>query len=385
MLWIRALVWASALIWCAASQPTVLFVDSSDGGFLNSVVSLEQLSAEGLSAVVASLLAVQPPAAVSAVVSQQVEALIKPNIFARPEALLAIQIAGVDPAVVTKESAAALLGERPQHRVTFNAAAPHTALVTALRAVAEGTPSRLNYHALDFTGLSGCSDACVEQLLKETLAGLGGSYSPGPGPMTGIVNLPSSTSGPPVQLDLGSLAERLWATELATLHQTVADVIAEKVRREAQGEDSGPAAPELLEATLVGMQGVLEAHGADSAQYAAAWAALVAELRGAQDKLSKAFNNRLVSQISLLGEVPAGKDNMRSLLQWREAHRFRQLLAPVPGYTAGNETSPEQWATKAIAWTSFIILLFFTLAGICCLTNMQFKRDSLLYGRAKAD
>lgn len=43
------------------------------------------------------------------------------------------------------------------------------------------------------------------------------------------------------------------------------------------------------------------------------------------------------------------------------------------------------WQTDAAAWLSFILIVAFLAAGIHCLTNMQFKKDSLLYGRAKAD
>ena len=44
-----------------------------------------------------------------------------------------------------------------------------------------------------------------------------------------------------------------------------------------------------------------------------------------------------------------------------------------------------QYFVIAAAWISCILLLAFAFAGCYCLSNMEFKQDSLLYPRQKAD
>ena len=47
--------------------------------------------------------------------------------------------------------------------------------------------------------------------------------------------------------------------------------------------------------------------------------------------------------------------------------------------------SSSQFSTKAMAYGSFMILLYFALAGVYCMCTMKFKRDSLLYSSGKAE
>ena len=49
-------------------------------------------------------------------------------------------------------------------------------------------------------------------------------------------------------------------------------------------------------------------------------------------------------------------------------------------------TAPHiSYFTTAAAWLSSIMMIAFALAGCYCLSNMQFKQDSLLYPRQKAE
>ena len=59
---------------------------------------------------------------------------------------------------------------------------------------------------------------------------------------------------------------------------------------------------------------------------------------------------------------------------------------PAVGAETGTSSEPHiQYFVIAAAWISCIMLLVFAVAGCYCLSNMEFKQDSLLYPRQKVD
>ena len=60
-------------------------------------------------------------------------------------------------------------------------------------------------------------------------------------------------------------------------------------------------------------------------------------------------------------------------------------VVDAAGSTTDNSTDSVRFSVSAAAWVSGIIMLFFLVTGCYCLTNMQFKQDSLLYPRTKTD
>lgn len=58
------------------------------------------------------------------------------------------------------------------------------------------------------------------------------------------------------------------------------------------------------------------------------------------------------------------------------------LTAGLPG---DNSLTNLQWSERATAVMSFLVLLAGALGGVQCLTHMNFKRDTLLFGSAKSD
>ena len=79
-------------------------------------------------------------------------------------------------------------------------------------------------------GLACCSAIqSIVDAVQEALAAQNASYVPGMGPLAGKATLHGS--GADAQLDLGGLAERVWAVELAALHRAAADAAAEERRR----------------------------------------------------------------------------------------------------------------------------------------------------------
>ena len=55
------------------------------------------------------------------------------------------------------------------------------------------------------------------------------------------------------------------------------------------------------------------------------------------------------------------------------------------GLPASNSLTNGQWSERATAVTSFLVLLAGAFGGVQCLTHMNFKRDTLLFGSAKSD
>ena len=96
------------------------------------------------------------------------------------------------------------------------------------------------------------------------------------------------------------------------------------------------------------------------------------------------------SRIFVASPFAGGMTSSRQQVQMGPGHGGNLLLHLVLLMVAGG-TLPSggrdslNWQTDAVAWLSFIIIVVFLVAGIYFLTNMQFKKDSLLYGRAKAD
>ena len=69
-----------------------------------------------------------------------------------------------------------------------------------------------------------------------------------------------------------------------------------------------------------------------------------------------------------------------------------ELLAAVqlavsrfPAGVPSNSLTNLQWSERATAVMSFLVLLAGALGGVQCLTHMNFKRDTLLFGSAKSD
>ncbi|KAK9841032.1 hypothetical protein WJX81_006614 [Elliptochloris bilobata] len=321
--------------------------------------------------------------------AQEVEAALKPDLFARPQALLSINFAGVDPddAALLAE----LAGGKPIRSASFaGAASPRASpsaaqLVRAVGAVgANGgaESAALEHFPLDHTALPTCGEACMEELLKEALAAQGASYAPGAGPLSGTVTLGVGDAS--VALDIKGLAERLWAVELAALHRSAADAAAEERRRNAQEPGRVPT-PALLQATLVSPQALRASLGAADPRADAAVAMLAKAAAAAHAAVSEASGGRAAMHAALLGDVPVTGTGLKPLLQWQDAHRRRLQGTGTGASTPEEQAASVNWATSSAAWATAIILVFFALVSCYTLANMRFKLDSLLYSRQKAE
>ena len=69
----------------------------------------------------------------------------------------------------------------------------------------------------------------------------------------------------------------------------------------------------------------------------------------------------------------------------RLGSQFHDSLALSVGVPGSNSLTNLQWSERATAVMSFLVLLAGALGGVQCLTHMNFKRDTLLFGSAKSD
>jgi len=139
---------------------------------------------------------------------------------------------------------------------------------------------------------------------------------------------------------------------------------------------------------MVGLQAVSQGGKSSLAEYAGAELAVQASIRQAHNILSRAFTDRVATQVVMLAEVPTFVRGLQGLLQWRAVslrNPSASLSSSLGGTLPSGGRDSLNWQTDSSAWLSFIVIVVFLAAGILCLTNMQFKKDSLLYGRAKAD
>jgi len=289
------------------------------------------------------------------------EALVARDALSRPRAAVFLSLAGL------KEQAshvATIFGDRLARRADVAAGTGRQSaspILGALEAVAKANP---DVPIAPLGGDAACGDACLEAALAALAPQIGAAYAPAAGgaPMAGALTLT-----PAVTFDLSRPADRAFAAELASLYAA------------ASARNGAPSLAddvELMAGTLTALQGVADAYGADSAAYAAAADALVADLRVSVAQLDAAFGG---DAVYALGFVPAGAG-----AEARAA--TRRLLGSQPFYPGVDEaTAAKIFSAKAAGYGAFVAALYFALAGVWCMCNMKMKTDTLLYPRQKAE
>eukprot|EP00884_Botryococcus_braunii_P022494 jgi/Botrbrau1/8929/Bobra.0148s0042.1 len=333
------------------SDVQVYFIDAPEHPFLRIPSDGLRLSAGGVKATVASILAVDPP---TGACHEEAEAILQPDVFHRPTALATIHIAGLTPGDVAAEGVKTIAGGSPITEAAFDSKFPSIPGTDLVVAVAHGTASPVVLErSLDTASLVGCDDACTESALQEVAEGLGAKYISGERPMQGRLQVGEGEEE--VGLDLSSLPLRLLASEVAGLSRSSRQLAGSGHLR------TGEAAPHVLEATLVGLQAVRSAYGRESPQYEACWQLLSQTLAASLQHLRTAYNGSVVMQVGVLGEVPNQARGLKQLLSWGEAHRRRSLLSTNPLLAgAAEEREAQDFANKAAGVISFLLFLLFS-------------------------
>eukprot|EP00891_Asterochloris_glomerata_P004754 jgi/Astpho2/4754/fgenesh1_pg.00067_%23_213_t len=359
----------------AAGQPQIFYSEPEGLAFLPAK-SPKLIGVDGVTAMLSSLLSI-PADSLSRETGSQLAAVLQPNLFSRPRAVMAVQLAGVS----SDNSATQLLLKNSlASAASFELSSasnglPASQLMRAVESVVTEAQQSITHVPLDHSGLLDCSDACLEESLKAALKQCStGGYTPGSGSLQGVISL-RRADGTSAQLSLTEASIRLWANELAALYQTGTDAAEEHERRVAQG-DARADDPILLEATLVSLQALQ-----GTPEYHVALEATVAVLRSLQQQLARTYDNRVATQIILLGRVPQAATGLKGLAVWKQTHMQRRTLLQ----SAPSEASSVTWSYMAAAVLTFIILAVSIYAAIHCLVNMDASRDSLLYSGAKTD
>ncbi len=96
------------------------------------------------------------------------------------------------------------------------------------------------------------------------------------------------------------------------------------------------------------------------------------------------MHHLLVSRVSNVQCVLCGSYSCHVSQAFLARLSIKTCSVAVAGMPSNTLTNL-QWSERATAVMSFLVLLAGALGGVQCLTNMNFKRDTLLFGSAKSD
>lgn len=229
----------------------------------------------------------------------------------------------------------------------------------------------MHFEILDQKALQGCLNECLEAHLLQAAPHLAATYTPGPAPLQGSLAVAQGCA-----LDLQHLPDRLFAMEVAGLYAGV------EATARALAVTDGQTDVVVYEISLMGVSGVAKQYGQDSCQAVAAAAATAHIMKWTASTLDQAYGGDVVYVVNLIaGDAAVHAAPVTGLMALKEGAR-RSLLANT---TLTPDQVAQKFSTRAAAFGSFVIILYFSLAALYCMCNMPFKQDTLLYTRAKVD
>uniref|UniRef100_A0A7R9W1R6 DUF7794 domain-containing protein n=1 Tax=Chlamydomonas euryale TaxID=1486919 RepID=A0A7R9W1R6_9CHLO len=355
--WSLVLLALLALARLAASS-SVLLVDSHDGSYLHSSTEEVYMDVGSLSSVLSALSGLFPTRDVDV---GTVDRLVRPSPLRKPRAHVVINVASL-----SHDELAEIFGHRQARKVTLQQQAATTVeTVSEMLSEIAFSNSELRVTMLDHQGFMACSGNCLDEHMEAATAGMGAVVS------GSVITLPGGE-----QLRLDHLPDKLFAVEAASLHSGV--------EAHLHGIDGG-SAPSLLEITLVGLHGLEEAYTRDSAVAAAARSSLLAMLKALVAKIDAAYGGDVTYQVAGF-QVPA-EVTVSEVMDWKTSARRRLAAdaakADEPWPPADQAAASKTFSTKAAAYCTFLLMLYFSLAAVWCMCNMPFKPDTMLFGAKK--
>ncbi|KAJ9514116.1 hypothetical protein QJQ45_002208 [Haematococcus lacustris] len=307
----------------------------------------------------------------------QINSALRPNPFKKPSCHVSLSVAGLG-----EEDVADVFSGRTQLPVVQEGdVAQHVAdlLLDVLTAVAAANPDvevqlvddlsvQVSYRKMQagasqmlnivVIAMQACGDAgCLAKHAAALSMALGGQPS-----TDGSLLLADA-----VPLHMQLPADQLYANELASLFAGLKSL------------EEQPSQPE----------GLSSAYGSDSKQVQASTAATKQMLKWAVSTLDSLYDGDVTFQVALFDSTP--EQGVNQAVEYKERSR---AMTPEPvlistntaAWLAGDELlMSKTFAAKAAGYGAFIIVLYFLLAGVYCLTFMPFKRDTLLFGSQKQD
>jgi len=268
-----------------------------------------------------------------------------------------------------------LFGQKTQQVVRLTGEESTASLVANSLASIALANEDLDVVMLDHSALQGCVSNCIDEYLADAAQVVDASHS------NSQLVFPSGAS-----LDLNNLADKLFAVELASFFGGLKQELSKRTQ-EAQDY-------QILESTLLGLQGLAQTYGDNAEQVVAAKDAMMKMLKHAVDNLDHACNGDVTYQVAGFPGA-AGKTTVKEIMGWKEDSRRRLQAASVRALAAEGSSSTwppadeaeqaKKFSTKAAAYGSFIFLLYFSLAAVWCMCFMPMKKDTMLFGAKKTD
>jgi len=346
----------------------VIFIDNHEGSFLRQEVVQEPMSVQGIVATYNTLLDIRPSFITTPDLSRQMESLLSPNPFSRPEVVFSFQVIGAqDEFTSGSENLQECTCGCAHHLRPLREGSGFSAAIDSL--VAEASPAQLQHFSVDCQQegtIPTCDAQCLEQALTSFAAFAGGEYVQGESPMQGKLK---DKEG--MELDLMQEDEREVGMEIACLLASVdpnsrASIIP---KVENPGEEIVTTRPprQMLTGTLDSLEGVKAKHGKDSAKIKVASKFLAQAVGQTKNYLRDTFGEKILGHISFLKSKKVDGQQRRHLLQTESARNM------------------EQWQSKAIMTMVGFSLVVITLICTVCMFSMDLQQDTLLYGKTKAE
>ncbi|MEW5300210.1 MAG: hypothetical protein WDW36_003156 [Sanguina aurantia] len=295
--------------------------------------------------------------------SQQLLSVLKSNTLLKPKAHAVLSVAGLDAGDITA------LTQARQYRVLKIVAAESTATSTtdALAALIAANPD-ISVVSLEQLAAQDASADIIVSHLSAAAKAFGITYESD-----------SLTSASGVALDLSMPESRMFAVELSSYHAGLDSYVKQVEARPATHRDV-----ELVEMSILGLQGLVSRFGASSPEVEAAKQVVFTALTWGMQSLDEAFSGDVTLQVNCL-DMPPSHTSAAQLAGFRERMRRQLATSTTDGAILGEDedVTARRFSTKAAGYGAFLILLYFSMAAIYCMCFMPIKKDSLLYGTTK--
>eukprot|EP00898_Chlorokybus_atmophyticus_P002726 jgi/Chlat1/3454/Chrsp23S03773 len=354
------------------------FVDNAAGDYLQRASPAAALddNAQGLSpsvlaAVTATLVGVNPPADISAAGSAQMDSLLRPDPFRRPQTVLTVIVSGADEDT--------LQGVGGIEIVTSNRSSlfrpiyfPAKSVLSAYEDVASAEPDQGATFTFRLLNLFRpvCASEDLNRMMSIVASSAHAEYFPsGDSILSGAIGVP--LNGKTVQLDLNDYLIHKWAKEVASLHCVLATLAEDNSMLLAQ---SSPG--QLLMLVVDSLKEVNQGFGAHSDRYRAIASVTFGAIRSMIDLASHVLEDRLVVELVVESSISHGPSISQVALRSR---RLLDASSSDGVVLAEPAIAVLIFTRRVIAFSMGIILVIAAIAGsllICC---MPVIKDTLLY------
>ncbi|GLJ40478.1 hypothetical protein SUGI_0834260 [Cryptomeria japonica] len=349
----------------------VLLLDNPDHSYFRTQ-SLSQeayMTQSDIAATMSVLLGFAPSASLS-VSSSKLDALLTPNPFKRPHAVLVLEARGINQETLSGLDFSNFGLESYSYR----------------HLVAESSDTAFDFpeDEVMLVSLKGASDDendlhSIEKELSDLALWLGGFYTGGQQPMQGNLSIPLSKESS-LTLNLLKGADQIFAKELVSLYQNIRRVA---VMHENLAESSLDTA-ELLLGSFAGVEALQEHYGHNNIPCKGLELFLNVAVK-LFNSLQLSYGGQIVGIVAMNSNVVPSSEEMFDIkLTSRNSHLLSELDSSkrLPPNFAEVQA---KLIRKAVAWSMAFILLVTTLVGVYYLFNMPITRDTLLYSNVKLD